>query len=217
MDELLFSIKEAADTIAAPNWAVAISAFATVGTVIVAIMIAIKQIKLAKEQNEISRRQNEIVQKQMEISEQQNKISLFKERYSVYCELQKIISFGRSVKNMKLHDDATDEELSKFPLAILKMGLFMFGMKPSMESTSRDELYLPLYMQIESSKYLIKQAIFLFNDIEEKDIDVLVNSLSGYIFGLTFLGGDSSNSFSRICEEFCDKYMMKIESMLNLR
>lgn len=217
MEELLFAIKDAANTIAAPNWAVAISAFAAVGTVLVAIIIASKQIQLAKEQNEITKRQNEIAQKQIEISEQQNKIALFKERYSVYCELQKIISFGRSVNNTELAYDAKAEERSKFTIGILKTGLSIFGMEPSKEYTSSDELYLVLYMRIESSRYLVKQAIFLFSDMEEEDIDGLVKSLLFYLFQLTSYGVNDGHSISRTCEEFCDKYMMKIERMLNLR
>ena len=217
MEELLFAIKDAADTIAAPNWAVAISALAAVGTVFVAVLIALKQIKIAKEQNEITKKQNEIAQKQIEISEQQNKIALFKERYSVYCELQKNVRFGKEVKKMF---DTTAEEYSVSSISILNMGLLVFGFKPSTESPSLEELSIELTVRIESSKYLVKQAIFLFDDIEEKDIDDLFNSLLGYIASLVvfkdFAPGNG-NHISSTCERFCDKYMKKIERTLNLR
>lgn len=217
MGELLLAIKDAADTIAAPNWAVAISAFAAVGTVLVAVLIALKQIKIAKEQNEITKKQNEIAQKQIEISEQQNKIALFKERYSVYCELQKSVRFGKEVK--KLFDTIV-QGYSVSSISILNIGLLVFGLKPSTESPSLEELSLALTVQIESSKYLVKQAIFLFDGIEEKDIDDLFNSLLGYIVSLVVFkdfAPDNGDHISSTCERFYDKYMKKIERTLNLR
>lgn len=82
MNELYTEIQNAANIIAAPNWADKLSAMAASIAVIVAVIVALRQNKILKQQNEIAI-------KQAEIAEEQNKIALFDRRY----ELDKCISF----------------------------------------------------------------------------------------------------------------------------
>ncbi len=92
-EEIIAAISEAANTIASPNWAATLSAIASIGAVIAAILIAFKQVKIAT-------RQNEIAKKQAEISDQQNKIALFEKRYEVYETTRICVHAARKIADL---------------------------------------------------------------------------------------------------------------------
>ena len=60
MDELLVAIQNAANTIAAPNWADIMSACFSLFAIIVAGFVAWKQIEISRKQTDIADRQNKI-------------------------------------------------------------------------------------------------------------------------------------------------------------
>lgn len=95
MDELFVAIQEAANTIAAPNWADKMAAFCSLFAVVVAGIIACKQ--------------NKISEKQTNIAENQNKIALFEERLEIYDIL---LSCNLSTRILKVAGE--NEELLKY-------------------------------------------------------------------------------------------------------
>ena len=95
MDELFVTIQEAANTIAAPNWADIMAAFCSLFAVVVAGIIACKQ--------------NKISEKQTNIAENQNKIALFEERLEIYDIL---LSCNSSARILKVAGE--NEEILKY-------------------------------------------------------------------------------------------------------
>ena len=70
MNELLIAIQNAANTIAAPNWAAIMSVCFSLLAIIVAGFVAWKQIEISR--------------KQSDIADKQNKIALFEKRLEIY-------------------------------------------------------------------------------------------------------------------------------------
>ena len=62
MNELYTEIQNAANIVAAPNWADKLSALAAIIAVIVAVIVALRQNKILKQQNEIAIKQAEIAE-----------------------------------------------------------------------------------------------------------------------------------------------------------
>lgn len=235
MEELFIAIREAAITIATPNWATALSGAASFGAILVAIVVAFTQNKIAKEQSGIMQKQTEIVQEQAEttkrqteivkrqagISEQQNKISLFKERYAVYCECRKVISLGKQLEDVKLDYEITKEIHSQILAATLVSTDYLFGTKFCTNKHVAREAWLEFLAQIQLSEYRIKEAIFLFHDIEEKDIDDLIQSwrlfVSCLLIDTQSLAPYDKDNFSEKCAKFSDKYIKQMENALNLK
>lgn len=91
MDEILVAIQEAADKIAAPNWADIMSVCFSLAAVVVACIVAW--------------RQNEISRKQTDIADKQNKIALFEKRVEIYDIL---LSCSTSSKIEKMVDENED-------------------------------------------------------------------------------------------------------------
>lgn len=204
--EILDAIQNAAKTIATPNCAAVISAIASVGAVLVTIMIAIKQVGIAKKQNEIA-------EKQAEISEQQNKIALFKERYAVYCEVLKIINVSSQIKELGQRKKS----------AILHDIEIIFGISFSDEDNLSQAMVM--LSQIKRSEYVIQQALFLFRGIEEKDVNELINAWMNCMSHLTRMDnltlfdpkGTIEKSFIDKCYMFYSKYSNIIEKQLDLK
>lgn len=92
MDELLVAIQDAANTIAAPNWADIMSVCFSLLAVVVAGIIAW--------------RQNEISKKQTFIAENQNKIALFEKRFEIYEILSACRSSAHIIKMLGESEDA---------------------------------------------------------------------------------------------------------------
>lgn len=79
---ILEAVKEAAEKIAAPNWADKMALLVSFLAMLIAAGVAIY----------VARKQNKIVLKQAEIAEQQNKIALFEKRFEVYETLRKCLN-----------------------------------------------------------------------------------------------------------------------------
>lgn len=209
--EILAAIQKAADTIATPNWAAIASVVISFLAVIVATGVAIY---VAKKQNKITEKQTEIALKQAEIAEQQNKIALFQERYSVYRETMKvqsislqISSFGVKKRTILLHEIEA-----------------IYGVQFPIEESPLD-LAVSFISQIKASEYIIRQAVFLFRNIEEEDINGLMDAWIEYAIYLS--KGDTSTlvdpngvaekAFIEKCNNFYSKYSATIEDQLDLR
>ena len=95
MDEILIAIQEAANTIAAPNWADILSVCFSLAAVFVAGVVACKQNKISREQ--------------ASIADKQNKIALFEERLEIYDIL---LSCNLSTRILKVAGE--NEEILKY-------------------------------------------------------------------------------------------------------
>ena len=91
MDEILVAIQDAANTIAAPNWADIMSVCFSLAAVIVACIVAW--------------RQNEISRKQASMADKQNRIALFEKRFEVYEILSSCRSSARIINQVDKDED----------------------------------------------------------------------------------------------------------------
>lgn len=133
MDELLVAIQNAANTIAAPNWADIMSVCLSLLAVVVASFVAW--------------RQNEISRKQTDIADKQNKIALFEKRLEIY----EILMFcNSSVEILKLFDEDED---------ILKCLFTVFSETPK-EQREYNRIDAKIYLTNCSLK--LQQAAFFF-------------------------------------------------------
>lgn len=151
-EEILVAIQNAAETIAAPNWADVASVCFSLAAVIVAVIIALKQ--------------NEISRKQASIADKQNKIALFERRLEIYDILS---SCRASASIIKLSDDDNKEN-------ILRYLFISFAENTQIKNTFGDE-EMRLYLINCSTK--LQQARFLFSDkiapyIAEVSVDLLI-------------------------------------------
>lgn len=108
MDELLVAIQEAADTIAAPNWADIMSVCFSLAAVVVACIVAWRQNEISREQTEISKKQTEISQEQAAIADKQNRISLFEKRFEIYDILSACRSSVQIAETIGKNDDVLE-------------------------------------------------------------------------------------------------------------
>ncbi len=83
-EEILAAIQQAAETIAAPNWADKLALLVSFLAILVAAGVAVY----------VAKKQNGISEKQADIAEQQNRIALFEKRYELYRLVSKCISLS---------------------------------------------------------------------------------------------------------------------------
>lgn len=134
MDEdLLIAIQNAANTIAAPNWADIMGVCLSLLAVIVACFVAW--------------RQNEISRKQTFIADNQNKIALFEKRLEIYDVL---LSCSTSVKIEKMVDE--NEDILEY--------LFVLFAKIKGEYREFDRNEARLYLMNCSSKLELASLLF---------------------------------------------------------
>lgn len=203
-EEILAAIQKAAETIATPNWAAWLSAVATVGTLVVAVIVAIMQYIIYKKQNEIAK-------KQTDISDKQNKIALFEKRYAVYREIVKITSL----------DEGLD---SQEPLSIdtwICALEAVFGIILTREQDINTKVVVLSKRLLEADR-IVNQSIFLFPHINEKDVDALLEDAFNFIASIPIeqkeinLESIQVKKFVSTCKAFKEKYFDKILSELDL-
>lgn len=100
MDEILVAIQNAANTIAAPNWADILSVCFSLAAVFVACIVAW--------------RQNEISRKQTEIADKQNRIALFEKRLEIYDILMSCRSSAHILKLLDKDEDVLKHLFTAF-------------------------------------------------------------------------------------------------------
>lgn len=159
MDEILVAIQEAADTIAAPNWADIMGVCFSLTAVVVACIVAW--------------RQNKIVLKQAEIAEQQNKIELFEKRYEVYDVISKISAVASEVIDV----DRAEK------MCIIVQDKFELGKRSSImgeyDETALRSIISEIPRKLAQSEFLFSQEIY-------KAIISLDDCFIHFIFGLYF-------------------------------
>lgn len=238
MDEILVAIQDAANTIATPNWADILSTIFSFAAIVVAGVIAWRQNKIAEEQTAIAAKQNEfsaeqtqiaakqmeftkeqtqiaenqdkLVERQIRISEQQNRIALFEKQYAVYRELAKIISIGEELDSQQM---PTRNQL----LDALETS---WGIILTHEQDTHAKSVAIVKKVIEAEQ-IIAQSIFLFPNVNEKDIDDLLYSAAEFM-GSVFFGENtdfkdvSVKNFINASKDFKEKYYDMIVEELNL-
>lgn len=216
-EEILVAIKKAAETIARPNWAAIASVAVSFLAVIVAGFVAWRQSKIAIEQNKIAKKQNDIAASQAEISEQQNKIALFEKKYNAFIEISHVIRFGRAISN--------------FPKIRLKWviatELATFGCNPIIDTKDPKRTILDS-IPVSRTLTSIKQAIFLFPEIEKEDIEKLCSIFLHFLYELIIelstnpdttieqFTSATKSDFIAVSEEFGTKYLSLIVQNLHL-
>lgn len=144
MDEILVAIQDAANTIAAPNWADILGVCFSLGAVIVACLVAW--------------RQNEISRKQTDIADKQNKIALFEKRLEIYEILSSCSSSARILKVLGENED------------ILKYLFIIFAGDPKeYQKFNRDEA--KLYLS-NCATILLRASFFFSEEIASYIIDI---------------------------------------------
>lgn len=111
-EEILVAIQNAANTIAAPNWA----DIASVGLSLLAVVVA----------GFVAWKQNKIILKQAEIAEQQNKISLLEERITIY----NVAFCCKSIAEKILECAKNNKEAASIFQDIAQKSLFTFSALP---------------------------------------------------------------------------------------
>ncbi len=205
-EKILAAIKGAANTIATPNWATILSAIASIGAILAAVIIAIKQAKIAKKQNEIA-------EKQAEISDQQNKIALFEKKYDVFCELFKIVNISDQIDYSGPHKR----------YSLLHEIEAIYGIEFASDQDIVNQL-LKTLTRIKQSEYIIKQSAFLFDCLDEADIDRLIESMMECMIFIIKDNGKMVNTeandvqeFITVCTDFNSKYLDAIKAELSLK
>lgn len=181
--EILDAIQKAAETIATPNWAAVISAIASIGAVVVAVVIAIKQVEIAKKQNEIA-------EKQTEIADKQNRIALFEKRFELYNILK---SCTISPEIIKLVEGEKD---------ILKYLANVLGQN-SEAADEPDSNEAKLYLTNCSVK--LQQSLFLFS----KDITPYIINISVTLLLLAY--ADVEKDGQEKFNETKQRYFMSVK------
>lgn len=160
MDEILIAIQNAANTIAAPNWADIAGVCVALAAVFVAFVVACRQ-------NKIMKKQTEIMNAQASIAEYQNKIALFEKRLEIYD-----ILLSCSLSAEALNDIEDDKSVLKRFYIIFK------GDIGEDQEFNRDEA--KLYFKNCATKLL--RASFFF----PKEIVSYITNVSGELFVLTY-------------------------------
>ena len=184
MDELLVAIQNAANTIAAPNWAAIISAIFSFVAIIVAGVVAWKQ-------NKIAENQDKLVERQIGISEQQNRIALFEKQYAVYHELIKIISIGEELDSQQMftRDDLLDALEASWGIIFT-------------HEQNAHEKSVAIVKKVAEAERIIAQSIFLFPGVSAADVDDLLYDAAGFM-GAVFLK-ESVNLEDILVRKFID-------------
>ena len=147
MDELLVAIQEAANTIAAPNWADILGVCFSLAAVFVAGFVAWKQIEISR--------------KQSDIADKQNKIALFEKRLEIYDILKSCRSSVEIIKSLSENED------------ILKYLFMVFSDNPEeYQEYTRNEARLYL---IDYSIKLQRASFFFSEKIVPYIINVSIN------------------------------------------
>ncbi len=206
MEKLFVEIQNAASVIASPNWADKLSVVISLIAAGIAVIVAWKQTKIANKQSEIAK-------EQADISDRQNKIALFEKKYEVYCELFKIINIGDQLDFTGPH--------SQFSL--LREIEVICGASFADEKNVNAQLK-GILTYIKKSEYVIRQSVFLFSCIAEKDIAELINALMEcMIFILKSdkseidIGDYEISEFIRVSKAFTLKYLNSMEAELTLK
>lgn len=216
-EEILAAIQQAADTIAAPNWVAIASVAISFLAVIVAGFVAWKQSKIAIEQNKIAKKQGDIAASQAEISEQQNKIALFEKKFFIYYEISKIVNLGQVI--------------STYPQTTLKWiidtELASLGCTTAIDTKDPKKAILDSIF-VSRTLTSIKQAVFLFPEIEEKDVNELCKKYIRFFYAVIIEASTNPDTtiekftsatksdFIAVSEEFKTKYLSYIVQNLHL-
>lgn len=151
MDELIFAIQEAANTIATPNCVDIMSMFLSLGAIFAATYVACSQ--------------NEIMKQQASIADKQNKIALFERRFEI---VDVLICCKTSLHLLELASEDTD---------VLRL-LFLAFSKPNQKFNYEEARH---YLENCSTKlqhadYFFSEGISSFIIIISADLFFLANA-----------------------------------------
>lgn len=156
MEEILTAIQEAANTIAAPNWADIMSVCFSLFAIIVAGVVAW--------------RQNEISRKQKDIADKQNKIALFEKRFEIYDILS---SCSASAQVIKMLNKNENED-------VLQDLFFVFVNNPMQHKNfNRDEARIYLTncaSKLQSASFFFSEEIVSYITAASVELLILANS-----------------------------------------
>lgn len=198
-EEMQTAIQDAANTIAAPNWADVLGVLLSALAIVAATVVAFQQVRIQK---------------------QQNNIALFEKRFHTYVAISRLLMFESLIDEETLESWDHDTMEHFFEVASVCLDF---------ELPSSPDRAIPARLaHSQRMTVSVKQAVFLFPDIREEHVQELCNEFENFWESVTnavienpsmdageFLR-QTSPAFPRVCKQFSERYDQNMMDVLKL-